>query len=119
MLKNKMIGAVMFFKKKTNMDVGKISLGNTLYYIFGQDDTHPYTSVYTDKDISVMFYGLYDELTKNTKMYLHCSIKNDKPIFYIEIEGFELIKKAYHINMTLQRFNKLFEEEKLKGNTQS
>lgn len=108
----------MFFKKKKNMDVGKISLGSLLYYTFGQDGTYPYTSVYTDKDISVMFYGLYDELTKDTKIYLHCSIKNDNPTFYIEIEGFELIKRAYHINVTLQRFNKLFEEEKLKGNTQ-
>lgn len=107
----------MFFKKKTNMDVGKISLGNIIYYTFGQDESHSYTSIYTDKDISVMFYLLCGDMTKDKKIYLHCSIKNDEPIFYIEIEGYDCKRRAYHINMNLQRFNKLFEEEKLNQNT--
>ena len=108
----------MFFKKKTNMDVGKISLGNILYYTFGQDKFESYTSIYTDKDISVMFYHLCDDITKDNKIYLRCKIIDDRPIFYVEVEEYDFIQRAYHINMTLQRFNKLFEEEKLKGNIQ-
>lgn len=108
----------MFFKKKKNMDVGKISLGNILYYTFGQDKFESYTSIYTDKDISVMFYHLCDDITKDSKIYLRCKIIDDRPIFYVEVEEYDFIQRAYHINMTLQRFNKLFEEEKLKGNTQ-
>lgn len=105
----------MFFKEKKNMNVGKISLGNILCYTYGKDENYSYTSIYTDKDISVMFYCLCEDITKDTKIYLHCSIKNDKPIFSLEIEGYGFNPRTHHINMTLHRFNKFFEEEKLKG----
>ncbi len=106
----------MFFKnnKSKDIDVGKISLGNVLYYTFGQDEHHSYTCIYTDKDISVMFYHLIKDMTKDKKIYLHCRIIKDSPVFYVEVEGYDFMKRAYHINMTLQRFNKIFEEEKLK-----
>lgn len=90
--------------------IGTFEAGNILSYnyVFRGEYQEISTCIYTDKDISLLFYRKIPNLRKSDKIFINGYLKGDKLILqaYRNQEKEEFVIAA--CNIDIERFNELF-----------